>query len=68
MDKKGTADIGQTDKRIIQRRILIGELSQESLQAYQKAIPDVSENAREVALPKEPRRKSAPPSGNADAD
>jgi hypothetical protein len=69
MDNNRMANIGETDKRILQYRILSGEIKQESLDAYLKSLPDASENAKEVAIPKEARkRRSANPGGSADAD
>jgi|GEM_PF-466504 len=68
MDKNRTANIGETDRRILQRRILSGEITRESLEGYLKSLPDASENAQEVSIQRETRRRSARGGGSADAD
>lgn len=68
MDKNRTANIGETDSRILQRRILSGEITRESLEGYLKSLPDASENAQEVPIQRETRRRSPRGGGSADAD
>jgi hypothetical protein len=68
MDKARTKNIEETDKRILQRRLLIGEITQKSLKAYLASLPDAADNAKEVVIPKDAHRKSAKPCGSGDAD
>jgi hypothetical protein len=48
MGKKVNQELLSIDKRIISRRLLVGEISEKDLQALFKKLPDVSENAEEV--------------------
>lgn len=50
MNKKQTQYEGNPDKRIIQRRILTGDIAEEDLKGYQASLPDVSENAEEITV------------------
>jgi hypothetical protein len=68
MDKARTKTIGETDKRILQRKLLSGEIAPKSLKAYFASLPDAADNAKEVVIPKDARRKSAKPYGSGDAD
>lgn len=48
MGKKVDADLFNLDKRIISRKMLVGEILEKDLQSLLKKLPDVSENAEEV--------------------
>lgn len=39
----------KTDRRIISRKLMIGELSEKDLVGLLKKLPDVSQNAEEVS-------------------
>jgi len=41
---------GETDKRIITKKLLDGEISEEKLQKYLSGLPDVSSCADEVTV------------------
>lgn len=43
------------DKRIIEQKIMRGEIEKEDLKKYFKSLPDVSENAEEVVIEFHPR-------------
>ncbi|HPL63870.1 MAG: hypothetical protein PHG91_00125 [Syntrophales bacterium] len=45
---KGKTYTGETDKRIIEKKIMGGELSEEDLRKYLRDLPDVSEYAEEI--------------------
>lgn len=51
MSSKVNAEMLKSDRRIIARKMLIGELSEKDLVAILKKLPDVSENAEEVMPP-----------------
>lgn len=53
MSKKENAELATMDKRILSRRILLGELSEKELQASLKKIPDVSENVEVISVEEE---------------
>ena len=48
MSKRINAEMLKTDRRIISRKLLAGELSEKDLAALLKKLPDLSENAEEV--------------------
>ncbi|OPY86981.1 MAG: hypothetical protein A4E71_01295 [Smithella sp. PtaU1.Bin162] len=48
MGKKVNADLLSFDKRIIFRKMLVGEILEKDLQSLLKKLPDVSDNAEEV--------------------
>jgi hypothetical protein len=50
MNKKQINYAGNPDKRIIQRRILNGEITEDNLKDYFNSLPDVSYNAEEMAI------------------
>lgn len=50
MNKKQTQYEGNPDKRIIQRRILTGDIKEEDLQGYLTNLPDAAENAEEITV------------------
>ncbi|MDQ5984490.1 MAG: hypothetical protein CSYNP_00185 [Syntrophus sp. SKADARSKE-3] len=50
MNKKQVQYTGNPDKRIIQRRILNGEITEENLKDYFNSLPDVSYNAEEMSI------------------
>lgn len=41
---------GDTDKRILMRKILSGELSEDKLKKYLSQLPDVSSCAEEIVI------------------
>ena len=50
MSKKFDAEFMKTDRRIISRKLLAGELSEKELDSLLKKLPDVAENAEEAYL------------------
>jgi hypothetical protein len=48
MSKRINAEMLKTDRRIISRKLLAGELSEKDLVSLLKKLPDLSENAEEV--------------------
>ncbi len=51
MSKKINTDVMYADRRILNRKVLSGEISEKELQTMFKKLPDVSENAEEVTVP-----------------
>ncbi len=50
MSKKPVLYTGNPDKRIIQKRILSGEITEETLKDYLNSLPDASYNAEEITV------------------
>lgn len=50
MEEKIVGCEGETDKRIILKRVLQGEISEEKLQAYLSNLPDVSSCVDEIIV------------------
>lgn len=50
MEEKYAGCEGEVDKRIITKKLLDGEISEEKLQAYLSSLPDVSSCAEEISL------------------
>ncbi len=48
MSKKINAELLKIDRRIISRKLLIGELSEKELAILLKKLPDVADNAEET--------------------
>lgn len=48
MSKKKVAYDGNLDKRIIEKKMLGGEIAEKNLKKYFAGLPDVSDNAEEV--------------------
>lgn len=48
---------GEMDKRIIEKKILMGYMSEKELKEYLKSLPDVSDNVEEMRVEEPPRRK-----------
>jgi hypothetical protein len=65
---KNLKGIGETDQRILQKRILAGKISGESLQPYFDSLPDVSHNVQEVRIPWKTRNRPVAAGGSGDAD
>jgi hypothetical protein len=59
MDKNRIAELAQTDKRLLTREILRGDLLEKDLRALVKVLPDVAENVREVTIPIESRKRGS---------
>lgn len=38
------------DKRIIEKRMMAGEMSEKDIESYLRNLPDVSENAEEIVI------------------
>ncbi|MCE5283657.1 MAG: hypothetical protein LLG93_16320 [Deltaproteobacteria bacterium] len=57
MDKNRIAELAQTDKRILTREILRGDLLEKDLRTFVKVLSDVAENVREVTIPMESRKR-----------
>jgi len=50
MEKKQLGCEGETDKRILTKRLLEGEITEEYLQTYLAELPDVSSCADEIII------------------
>jgi hypothetical protein len=50
MKEKRSGCDGETDKRILTRMLLDGEITEKDLQAYLKELPDVSSCADEIEI------------------
>jgi hypothetical protein len=50
MSKRVNSELLKIDRRIIARKLLIGELSEKDLSSLLKKLPDVSENAEEIQI------------------
>jgi len=50
MEKKQFSCEGETDKRIITKMLLDGEITEDNLQAYLAKLPDVSSCADEIIV------------------
>ncbi|HOG11589.1 MAG: hypothetical protein PHW80_05070 [Smithellaceae bacterium] len=50
MSKRVNPELLKIDRRIIARKLLIGELSEKDLSSLLKKLPDVSENAEEIQI------------------
>ena len=48
MGKKVNAELLSTDRRIISRKLLAGEIYEKDVNGLLKKLPDVSDNAEEV--------------------
>lgn len=56
MSKERNAIREETDKRLLENKILKGQISEKQLAEYLKTMPDVSENAEEVVVVMEERK------------
>jgi hypothetical protein len=50
MEEKKYGYEGETDKRILMRMLLEGEITEEHLQAYLAELPDLSSSADEIII------------------
>ncbi len=50
MTKEETDIRGEMDRRIIERKLMNGRMSEKELKKYLSKLPDVSENAEEVLI------------------
>ncbi len=50
MTKEDTVVRGEMDRRIIERKLLNGRLSEKELKKYISKLPDVSDNAEEIIV------------------
>jgi hypothetical protein len=50
MEEKKFGYEGETDKRILMRMLLEGEITEEHLQAYLAELPDLSSSADEMII------------------
>ena len=50
MKKKQVMNKGEMDKRIIDKKLLCGEMSEKDLENYLKDLPDLSDNAEEIII------------------
>lgn len=48
MSRRVNSELLKIDRRIISRKLLVGELSEKDLSALLKKLPDVAENAEEI--------------------
>ena len=48
MSRRVNSELLKIDRRIISRKLLIGELSEKELAGLLKKLPDVSENAEKI--------------------
>ncbi len=56
MKKKKEIYDGDLDKRIIEKKLLTGQLTERELEDYLKSLPDLSSVAEELKI-EEPRKK-----------
>jgi hypothetical protein len=56
MSKKVNAESINNDKRIINRKLSQGEISEKEVQSILKKLPDVADNAEEVRLDEEEKK------------
>lgn len=56
MPKEQNAIREEMDRRLLENRILRGQISEKQLAGYLKTLPDVSDNAEEVAVVMEERK------------
>jgi len=50
MSKEGKEELMNQDQRLLNRKLLQGEISEKEIQGLLKKLPDVSENAEEINL------------------
>jgi hypothetical protein len=50
MTKEETGGRGEMDRRIIERKLLRGQISEKELKKYLSKLPDISDNAEEVLI------------------
>ena len=50
MKKKEAEHEAVLDKRVVEQKIMKGEITEESLKKYLKSLPDVSGNAEEIVV------------------
>lgn len=50
MEEKKFGYEGETDKRILMKMLLVGDITEEHLQAYLADLPDVSSSADEIII------------------
>jgi hypothetical protein len=56
MSKKPIPYQGNPDKRIITKRLLTGEITEDHLKEYLNSLPDVSANAEEISVTLEEKK------------
>jgi hypothetical protein len=57
VEKKIMLDEKIMDKRIIEKMIQTGKITEEAIKTYLERLPDVSENAEEIIVDMERKRK-----------
>lgn len=57
VEKKIMLDDKTMDKRIIEQMIQTGKITAEEIKTYLESLPDVSENAEEIIVDMERKRK-----------
>lgn len=57
VEKKIMLDDKTMDKRIIEKMIQTGKITEEAIKTYLERLPDVSENAEEIIVDMERKRK-----------
>jgi hypothetical protein len=57
VEKKIMLDDKMMDKRIIEKMIQTGKITEEEIKTYLERLPDVSENAEEIIVDMERKRK-----------
>jgi hypothetical protein len=50
MTKEETGGRGEMDRRIIERKLLRGQISEKELKKYLSKLPDVADNAERVVI------------------
>ena len=50
MEKKHAGYNGDPDKRIIEKELLSGEITEKDLEEYFSGLPDASDNAEEIII------------------
>ncbi|MFH1081042.1 MAG: hypothetical protein V1766_12435 [Pseudomonadota bacterium] len=56
MSKEQNAIREETDRRLLENKLLRGQISEKQLAKYLETLPDVSENAEEVVIAREERK------------
>jgi len=57
MTKEAKVKIEETDIRLIERKLRLGLISEKKLAEYLATMPDMSENAEEIAITMERKRQ-----------
>lgn len=50
MKKKRVIVKNEFDKRIIEKKLMAGEMSEKDIESYLRELPDLAENAEEIVI------------------